>query len=140
MESQKRPKNPRKQVLEKAFHKNAKTCRAGFHKKPTKQDGTHMTIRSQITIPTSIFPTTHTTISPPYIPPILTLHNPFNAHPNLQSLQTNPTIHNNKYTHNHSKTTNRELWCVNRVCPYLFQLKRPLVLGSAPALTGPRSS
>ena len=57
---------PRKQVLEKAFHKNAKTCRAGFHKKPTKQDGTHMTIRSQITIPTSIFPTTHTTISPAY--------------------------------------------------------------------------
>ena len=47
---------------EKAFHKNAKTCRAGFHKKPTKQDGTHMTIRSQITIPTSIFPTTHTII------------------------------------------------------------------------------
>ena len=45
-----------KQVLEKAFHKNAKTCRAGFHKKPTKQDGTHMTIRSQITIPTSISP------------------------------------------------------------------------------------
>ena len=33
MESQKRPKNPRKLVLEKAFHKNAKTCRAGFHKK-----------------------------------------------------------------------------------------------------------
>ena len=33
-----------------------------FHKKPTKQDGTHMTIRSQITIPTSIFPTTHTII------------------------------------------------------------------------------
>ena len=31
-------------------------------KKPTKQDGTHMTIRSQITIPTSIFPTTHTII------------------------------------------------------------------------------
>ena len=50
------------QVTEKAFHKNAKTCRAGFHKKPTKQDGTHMTIRSQITIPTSIFPTTHTII------------------------------------------------------------------------------
>ena len=50
-------------VTEKAFHKNAKTCRAGFHKKPTKQDGTHMTIRSQITIPTSIFPTTHTIIS-----------------------------------------------------------------------------
>ena len=50
------------QVLEKAFHKNAKTCRAGFHKKTTKQDGTHMTIRSQITIPTSIFPTTHTII------------------------------------------------------------------------------
>ena len=49
-------------VTEKAFHKNAKTCRAGFHKKPTKQDGTHMTIRSQITIPTSIFPTTHTII------------------------------------------------------------------------------
>ena len=50
-------------VLEKAFHKNAKTCRAGFHKKKkTKQDGTHMTIRSQITIPTSIFPTTHTII------------------------------------------------------------------------------
>ena len=45
-----------KQVLEKAFHKNAKTCRAGFHKKSTKQDGTHMTIRSQITIPTSISP------------------------------------------------------------------------------------
>ena len=39
-------------ITEKAFHKNAKTCRAGFHKKPTKQDGTHMTIRSQITIPT----------------------------------------------------------------------------------------
>ena len=51
-----------KQVTEKAFHKKAKTCRAGFHKKPTKQDGTHMTIRSQITIPTSIFPTTHTII------------------------------------------------------------------------------
>ena len=34
----------------KAFHKNAKTCRAGFHKKATKQDGTHMTIRSQIRI------------------------------------------------------------------------------------------
>ena len=50
------------QVTEKAFHKNAKTCRAGFHKKPTKQDGIHMTIRSQITIPTSIFPTTHTII------------------------------------------------------------------------------
>ena len=69
MESQKAPfpqKNPRKQVLEKAFHKNAKTCRAGFHKKTTKQDGTHMTIRSQITIPTSIFPTRHTTISPAY--------------------------------------------------------------------------
>ena len=49
-------------VTEKAFHKHAKTCRAGFHKKPTKQDGTHMTIRSQITIPTSIFPTTHTII------------------------------------------------------------------------------
>ena len=49
-------------LLLKAFHKNAKTCRAGFHKKPTKQDGTHMTIRSQITIPTSIFPTTHTII------------------------------------------------------------------------------
>ena len=49
-------------VSKKAFHKNAKTCRAGFHKKPTKQDGTHMTIRSQITIPTSIFPTTHTII------------------------------------------------------------------------------
>ena len=49
-------------VTEKAFHKNAKTCRAGFHKKPTKQNGTHMTIRSQITIPTSIFPTTHTII------------------------------------------------------------------------------
>ena len=31
-------------------------------KKTTKQDGTHMTIRSQITIPTSIFPTTHTII------------------------------------------------------------------------------
>ena len=51
-----------REVLEKAFHKNAKACRAGFHKKPTKQDGTHMTIRSQITIPTSIFPTTHTII------------------------------------------------------------------------------
>ena len=49
-------------ILKKAFHKNAKTGRAGFHKKPTKQDGTHMTIRSQITIPTSIFPTTHTII------------------------------------------------------------------------------
>ena len=49
-------------IIQKAFHKNAKTCRAGFHKKPTKQDGTHMTIRSQITIPTSIFPTTHTII------------------------------------------------------------------------------
>ena len=49
-------------IDKKAFHKNAKTCRAGFHKKPTKQDGTHMTIRSQITIPTSIFPTTHTII------------------------------------------------------------------------------
>ena len=46
----------------KAFHKNAKACRAGFHKKPTKQDGTHMTIRSQISIPTSIFPTTPTII------------------------------------------------------------------------------
>ena len=34
----------------------------GFHKKPTKQDGTHMTIRSQISIPTSIFPTTPTII------------------------------------------------------------------------------
>ena len=44
--------------ISKAFHKNAKACRAGFHKKPTKQDGTHMTIRSQISIPTSIFPTT----------------------------------------------------------------------------------
>ena len=44
------------------INKNAKTCRAGFHKKPTKQGGTHMTIRSQITIPTSIFPTTHTII------------------------------------------------------------------------------
>ena len=53
---------PTSLVTEKAFHKNAKTCRAGFHKKPTKQDGTHMTIRSQITIPTSIFPTTHTII------------------------------------------------------------------------------
>ena len=49
-------------VTEKAFHKNAKACRAGFHKKPTKQDGTHMTIRSQISIPTSIFPTTPTII------------------------------------------------------------------------------
>ena len=49
-------------VTEKAFHKNAKTCRVGFHKKPTKQDGTHLTICSQITIPTSIFPTTHTII------------------------------------------------------------------------------
>ena len=49
----------------KAFHKNEKRCRAGFHKKLTKQDGTHMTIRSQITIPTSIFPTTHTII--PYL-------------------------------------------------------------------------
>ena len=42
---------------------------------------------------------------------ITLLSTPFNAHPNLQSPQTNPTIHN-KYTHNHSKTTNRELWCV----------------------------
>ena len=49
-------------VTEKAFHKNAKTCRAGFHKKTTKQDGTYMTICSQITIPTSIFPTTHAII------------------------------------------------------------------------------
>ena len=31
-------------------------------KKTTKQDGTHMTIRSQITISTLIFPTTHTII------------------------------------------------------------------------------
>ena len=34
-------------------NKKAKVCRAGFHKKATKQDGTHMTIRSQITIPTN---------------------------------------------------------------------------------------
>ena len=46
----------------KSISQKCKTCRAGFHKKPTKQDGTHMTIRSQITIPTSIFPTTHTII------------------------------------------------------------------------------
>ena len=56
------PVHPLAIMIFKAFHKNAKTCRAGFHKKPTKQDGTHMTIRSQITIPTSIFPTTHTII------------------------------------------------------------------------------
>ena len=43
---------------------------------------------------------------------ITLLSTSFNAHPNPQSPQTNPTIHNNKYTHNHSKTTNRELWCV----------------------------
>ena len=90
MESQKSPL-PQKypQVLEKAFHKNTKTCRAGFHKKPTKQDGTHMTIRSQITIPTSIFPTTHTTISPAYIPPIFnhthyTIHSSYNTFPYSQ--------------------------------------------------------
>ena len=63
-----------------------KTCRAGFHKEPTKQDGTHMTIRSQITIPTSIFPTTHTTISPAYIPPTFnhthyTIHSSYNIFP-----------------------------------------------------------
>ena len=51
----------------------------------------------------------HTTRNPWYN--ITLLSTPFNAHPNLQSPQTNPTIHN-KYTHNHSKTTNRELWCV----------------------------
>ena len=55
--------------------------RAGFHKKPTKQDGTHMTIRSQISIPTSIFPTTHTTISPAYIPPIFN-HTHYTTHSN----------------------------------------------------------
>ena len=34
---------------------------------------------------------------------ITLLSTPFNAHSNPQSPQTNPTIHNNKYTHNHSK-------------------------------------
>ena len=77
-------KNPRKQATEKVFHKNVKTCRAGFHKKPTKQDGTHMTIRSQITIPTSIFPTTHTTISPTCIPPIFN-HTHYTTHSNYNT-------------------------------------------------------
>ena len=78
------PKNPRKQVTEKAFHKDAKTCRAGFHKKTTKQDGIHMSIRSQIAILTSIFPTTHTTISPAYIPSIFN-HTHYTTHSNYNT-------------------------------------------------------
>ena len=89
-----------------------------------------MTIRSQITIPTSIFPTTHTTISPAYIPPIFN-HTHYTTHSNYNTFSysqlrtqctpqsTIPT--NQSYysqhtsTHNHSKTMNRELWCVTVV-------------------------
>ena len=95
------PKNPWKQVLEKAFHKNAKTCRADFHKKPTKQDGTHMTIHSQITIPTSIFPTAHTTISPAYIPPtVATTHSPSQLH--LLYTQNSLNTHHKLLVHIHN--------------------------------------
>ena len=46
----------------KHFTKMQKHVGLASTKKTTKQDGAHMTICSQITIPTSIFPTTHTII------------------------------------------------------------------------------
>ena len=115
------PKNPRKQVTEKAFHKNAKTCRAGFHKKPTKQDGTHLTIRSQITIPTSIFPTTHTTIFPAYIPPIFTpqhtgatTHSPSQLHllytQNYLNTHHKLLVHIHNYPHIQHHQINATAW------------------------------
>ena len=105
-------KNPRKQVTEKAFHKNAKTCRAGFHKKPTKQDGTHMTIRSQITIPTSI---THTTISPAYIPPIFN-----HAHTTQHTVTTthSPSQLHLLYTQNSLNTHHKLLVHIPQLFPY----------------------
>ena len=56
-----------------------------------------MTIRSQITIPTSIFPTTYTMVSPAYIPPIFnhthyTIHSSYNTFLYTQnSLNTHTT-------------------------------------------------
>ena len=49
-------------LQKKHFTKMQKHVGLASTKKLTKQDGTHITIRSQITIPTSIFPTTHTII------------------------------------------------------------------------------
>ena len=49
-------------LQKKHFTKMQKHVGLASTKKPTKQDGTHMTIRSQISIPTSIFPTTPTII------------------------------------------------------------------------------
>ena len=107
------PKNPRKQVTEKVFHKNAKTCRADFHKKPTKQDGTRMTIHSQITIPTSIFPTTHTTISPAYIPPIFN-----HTHYTTYSSYHSPSQLHLLYTQNSLNTHHKLLVHIPQLFPY----------------------
>ena len=106
------PKKSSETSSRKAFHKNAKTCRAGFHKKPTKQDGTHMTIRSQITIPTSIFPTTHTTISPAYIPPIFN-----HTHTTQHTVATthSPSQLHLLYTQNSLNTTNN--WSTSTIIP-----------------------
>ena len=77
-------KIPGNKLQKKHFTKMQKHVGLASTKKPTKQDGTHMTIRSQITIPTSIFPTTHTTISPAYIPPIFN-HTHYTTHSNYNT-------------------------------------------------------
>ena len=77
-------KIPGNKLQKKHFTKMQKHVGLASTKKLTKQDGTHMTICSQITIPTSIFPTTHTTISPAYIPPIFN-HTHYTTHSNYNT-------------------------------------------------------
>ena len=145
MESPKSPL-PQKKSLEtssrKSISQNAKTCRAGFHKKPTKQDGTHMTIRSQITIPTSIFPTTHTTISPAYTyhpysitnttqHTVATTHSPSQLH----LLYTQNSLNTPQVTGPHPQLFPYSASSINRNCmvtlhttnPYIYkQINPPL--------------
>ena len=74
-----------------------------------------MTIRSQITIPTSIFPTTHTTISPAYIPPIFN-HTNYTTHSNYNTFSYSQ-LHL-LYTQNSVNTHHKLLVHIPQLFPY----------------------
>ena len=133
-------KIPGNKLQKKHFTKMQKHVGLASTKKTTKQDGTHMTIRSQITIPTSIFPTTHTTISPAYNHPysithttqhtVTTTHSPSQLYIHLYYTLKTPLTHTTYYWSTFHNYSNIQLITINAVTlhttnPYIYKQTNP---------------
>ena len=109
------PKKSPETSYRKSISQNAKACRAGFHKKPTKQDGTHMTIY------VLRFPSLHRSFQPHTPQSPLPTYHPYSiTHTTQHTVTTthSPSQLHLLYTQNSLNTHHKLLVHIPQLFPY----------------------